>query len=491
MTSARSPGLRIDIIGDSGPFSQLGKSIGYRVSCHNAQYLIDIGAPVFQILGESGIQQIRGIVATHSHEDHKRWFTDVALYRYYATRRREQLRLISTEQIIEEFSKTSKAALERTLSADSKRIVEVPFSEFVHTAVAGPRPRFRITQVEAEPGRGTVWRVVDERGEVVPPGKAKVVVKPEANRPRMLFRDDETGEWVEPETYYPFSCGRFYQSDVNPYLDEDGELQIHLIKSPAWHGPPTVAARISTPDEALVLSSDTVYDPELWSRLCQEHHEQKLTMTGEEFEQAPILYGEINDYVERIWSEERYRAALAAYQDAVVIHDVDVTGSVVHTPYPTIVDAGIERLLLTHSPDRFVSTIPLTLAGKVFRITGDRFYEEVDGELYDCDADVYVKNFSSAYVGYRSTNGRYRVIETDGMLDILPRDEEVEATTVMFVDLLRDLDGQYFPEIPDISQTYQRRPDGRMERVRFHDGGSEGTVVESLRKPTDVVLADR
>ena len=115
-----------DVIGNTSPFSMMGESSGYMLTVNDSSYLLEIGSPIFPSLGYKGIAEIKGIFATHSHEDHKRWFTDMVLFSYYNPVFKRKVRLISAEPILEEDAKNSKGALERSLSRDSKRIVDNP-----------------------------------------------------------------------------------------------------------------------------------------------------------------------------------------------------------------------------------------------------------------------------------------------------------------------------------------------------------------------------
>jgi ribonuclease BN (tRNA processing enzyme) len=96
------------------------------MSVNHRSYLLDCGSPIFPSLGYQGIANIKGIFATHSHEDHKRWFTDIVLFTFYNPLYKHKVRLMSSEAILEEFAKNSKGALGRSLSADSKRIIDIP-----------------------------------------------------------------------------------------------------------------------------------------------------------------------------------------------------------------------------------------------------------------------------------------------------------------------------------------------------------------------------
>ncbi len=477
--------IRVDILGDSGPFSRFGLSIGYRVRCGPASYLVDCGAPIFEFLKEQEVRDVRGLIGTHSHDDHRRWFTDLALYKRYACGIKEKLVFIATETIQEEFLKNSRGALERSLSADQKRIVEIGYDEYVNATTFGPRAKFRI-QAFPVIEDSNAWRVVDADGEIVSPSVAKVVVNSRqgGGRPRLLLRDEASGEWIEPENYYAFDDRAFYQDAQNVFRDEEVGLEIRPIKESTWHGPPTIGVRFSTPTETVVFSSDTVYDPELWKALAEEYRPQKLGLSRREFEESHVVYGNINDYVERIWSPRRYEQALHTYDGGVVIHDVSDAGSVVHTEYPKIANSAHRPLILTHSPDRFTSELPLAIAGKTYVVQGREVTEEVHGgERMPLDADAYHRNFGKAYVGYRNPQGGWRIVEKGrGYVDVVPRDASVPGKTLYHVDLYEDIDGRYLPVVESASEEYAVRPDGQVERRAYGNRGSRGKVVKDLRK---------
>ncbi|MBI5366430.1 MAG: hypothetical protein HZA54_05305, partial [Planctomycetes bacterium] len=481
MRASSDGGIWFDVMGDSGPFSKFGHSIGYRVRGKASAYLIDCGAPLFEVLTEAELRDLRGIIGTHSHDDHRRWFTDLALYKRYIAPKRERLRLITSETIQEEFAKTSRGALERSLTPDSKQVVEVPYGDFVEPCVIGPRARYRIRPVP-QGGDAWAWRVVDADGEVVAPADAKVVIagREGANRPRLLFRDPASGEWVEPESFYAYGQRVFYEENQNALRDEESGFEIRALKSPIWHGPPTIGVEIVSADERLVFSSDTVFNPDLWQALAEEYHPQRLPMGREAFEQASVIYGDINHFIERTWSPERLADARAAYEGATVIHDVGDRGSVVHTDYDQVVRAGGPFAMLTHSPDRFVSEYPLAITGKTFRVLGGTIFEEVAGELLELNADVYYRSFPHAYVGYRSSKGDYRLVDKGGYVAVVKRGEESPYPTKFYFDMYRDVKGQYLVE-PGPNADYVTRPDGRIERVEWDEKGSRGGPVKNLR----------
>ncbi|MBI2194726.1 MAG: hypothetical protein HYU36_22325 [Planctomycetes bacterium] len=436
---------------------------------------------MFSAIGGDAINQLHGIIATHSHEDHRRWFVDMALYKFYFSKPKSPLRLVASETVLEEFWKNSRGGLERTLSSDSRQVLEVPFTLYIEPIVFGPTARYRTLRCRLPGEEGSVWRVMDEQGQIVSPHRAKVVVHPEANRPRLIFRDFDTKRWVEPESYYPFTENRFYSDDQHPFFEPEIGITFEAHKCTAWHGPSTVSLRLTTPDEKIYFSSDTVYDPVLWKEMATTVRKQKLDRSQKEFDEAYILYGEINDYIEQTWSPARYERAMKLYDGHVLVHDVAGRGSVVHTNYAVLAHRGHKKLLLTHSPDHFVSEYPLTLTGKTIRIIGGEFFEEVDGELWPFNADVYFKDVEQSYVGYRARDGAYRVVKDGGILDVVPAGTKTRGESVMRVHLFRDLKGRYFPKLENANERYQEGPDGRVYRMTYTRGGGKMKAVGSIR----------
>ncbi|MBN2122824.1 MAG: hypothetical protein JW821_00905 [Deltaproteobacteria bacterium] len=468
-----------DVMGNTSPFSMMGESSGYMVTVNGCSYLLECGSPVFPSLGYRGISQIRGIFGTHSHEDHKRWFTDIVLFTFYNPLFKHKLKLISSEVILEEFAKNSKGALERSLSPDSKRIVDIPYDNMVENVPIGPRSKYLI--VLKGTGNGAFrYQVEDRRGNLIGPEKAKIIINPGANRPRLLFRDDESGEWVEPESYYSFESEVFYEKNRNVFHDVQAGLTVEAIKSSVWHGVPTVAFKFMTRKNSLFFSADTVYKPSLWKALCEERRPQKFrSIDRDEFERSSILYGDINDFIERTWSRERYAAALNAYRGSVVIHDVARKNSVVHTDYTDIAGADIDDLIFTHNPDNLTAWRPILTSGKRLVLRHGKPYEAVKGSLYPFDADVYIHHFACNMAGYRSRRGAYCVIEKNGFLGVA--ESRTCRNGLLRVDLYEDIGGEYFPVLQDPKKFYTVRTDGKVEEVTLNEKSSSGVVVESCR----------
>jgi hypothetical protein len=235
-----------------------------------------------------------------------------------------------------------------------------------------------------------------------------------------------------------------------------------------------------TGDNKLLFSADTVYRPPLWKQLCEEHRPQQFdTISREEFEKSSILFGDINEFIERTWSRERYESALSAYQDCVVVHDVARRNSIVHTDYADISDAPIEKLLFTHNPDNLTAFRPILKSNRTLVLHHGEVYESVKGRLYPFDADVYVHHFSCDLVGYRAETGDHKVIKKDGLLGIVKTDEPGEE--LMRVDLYQDIGGEYFPLLTDQDRGYVLREDGRVEEVTRLRNTSRGRVAENVR----------
>ena len=469
-----------DVIGNTSPFSMMGESSGYMLTVNGSSYLLEIGSPIFPSLGYKGIAEIKGIFGTHSHEDHKRWFTDMVLFSYYNPVFKRKVRLISAEPILEEYAKNSKGALERSLSQDSKRVVDIPYESMVEEVRIGPRSKYFIN-LKANGDGSFQYMVKDRQGTRIGPDKAKIVINPAANRPRLLYKDDEAGEWVEPDSYYPFSSSTFYEEDQNIFYDEEIGLTVKALKSSVWHGVPTIAFKFITEKNSLLFSADTVYKPLLWKQLYQEHRPQKFdTISRDDFEKNSIIYGEINDFIERTWSRERYEAAMSAYKGSVVVHDVARYNSIVHTDYVDIAKAPIDNLMFTHNPDNLTAWRPILTPGKRLVLRDGDVYESVKGKLYPFDADVYIHHFSCDLVGYKSDRGAYKVIESDGLLGIVKTTHP--GKELMRIDLFQDVGGEYFPPIMDEPNKYYcLRQDGKVEEVTFDENSSIGKVIENIR----------
>ncbi len=469
----------IDVVGNTSAFSMMGESSGYMITVNDSVYLLECGSPVFPHLGYKGIARIKGIFGTHSHEDHKRWFTDIVLFNFYNPHSKGRLRLISCEPVLEEYRKNSKGALERSLSIDSKRIVDIPYDVMVEECIIGPREKYFINLKDNKDGTFR-YCVQDLGGNEIGPDRAKIFINNRANRPRLLFMDEESGEWVEPASYYPFSATSFYEKERNDFFDDEAGLTVRAIKSSVWHGLPSVAFKFMTKKNSLLYSADTVWKPSLWKELCETYRPQRFdTISRDEFFESAIIYADINNFIERTWSRERYERAIEAYKGSVVIHDIAPKNSIVHTDYADIANVPFENMVYTHNPDNLTSTRPMLSSGKRIIVKNGKLFESVKGKVFPFDADIYIRHWSRNLVGYKSEKGHYKVIERDGLLGIA--DIESPEKGIMQVELFEEINGEYFPLLLSTDEYYAPRPDGRIEKVKITKNRTSGRVVKSIR----------
>ena len=475
-------GILVRVLGDYGPFSSMGKSIGYQVSIGDSSFLVDCGSPLFQQIGGHGLKSIKGLIITHCHDDHKRWFTDLSLFNRYAPDIPHKLSLFTSESINEGLLVSSGPALNTSLSSDSRTVVDLAYDDYINFQPLGPRPIFRIVRCDTGAG-ASMLAVTDAQGGTVGPERAKIVISAKNGAPRLLFKDPDYGEWVEPEQFYPFSSITFYEKERNIYHDPTG-YTIEAINAPVWHGVPGIGVRFRTATESIVFSGDTAHDTELWQALRTEKRMQRLSGSREEFEAASVLYGDINDYIERIWSNERYHEAMAAFDGAVVIHDIATFRSVVHTDYRRLKHTVLEkeRTILTHSPDKMTSEWALSKAEKSFLIRGSSFSEVVGDSQFPMDAAVFHKQEGKYFVGYRNPNGAVTVYENDGIIHLGGEWDGKKGSVLYNVDLYEDVGGKYLPKLAaGDASCYVERSDGKVELVTRGANGSKGTVVEDLR----------
>jgi hypothetical protein len=474
-------GINVRVLGDYGPFSRMGKSIGYQVTIGESSFLVDCGAPLFQQIGGHGLKNVKGVIITHCHDDHKRWFSDLALFNMYAPDVPHLVALLTSEEINEGLARGSAPALETSLSEDSLRVIDIAYDEYIEFLPIGPRARYRIVQ-KNQGGGSCQYVVVDRQDAPVGPERAKIVISDKTGKPRLLFRDPPSGEWVEPVSFYPFSAEAFYEKERNIYRDPQG-FTIEAINAPVWHGVPGIGLKFSAAGESLVFSADTNHDLELWEQLYTERRPRRGNLTDEEFAAATVIHGDINDYIERTWSEARYREAVAAFRDTVVIHDIATRKSVVHTDYRRLDHTVLEKELtiLTHSPDKMTSEWVLSRGDKTFRIKGKEFFEMVDDAPAQFTADIYHKEDGHYFVGYRNPAGEIGVHDDDGILRLSTDPHRGEGKLLYRVDLYEDIGGRYFPRLDDELAFYRLRPDGKVELVETSPTGSLGRIVEDQR----------
>jgi hypothetical protein len=232
----------------------------------------------------------------------------------------------------------------------------------------------------------------------------------------MLLRDAASGEWVDPEIFYAFEERAFYAGGNRRWKCPRSGLTVRATAAPSWHGPSSTAVIFEHRGARLAFSGDTVYDPGLWTELAERRRPQRLPMSRKSFLAAPQVRADVNRLIQRAWSRRRLEAALAAYDGAVVLHDADYPGSVVHTIYAKLsavaggANARWKGLVLTHTPETFTSMHPIAFTGAKFRITSAGLAGLRNGPV------AWHKQDGRVYGLRKARGGRYALALTDGGL---------------------------------------------------------------------------
>ncbi len=414
--SARGRGIAVEVLGDSALFSRPGKGVSYLVRSGRTRLLLECGVSPFRPLGPEGVARLRGVIVTHSHFDHHRYLTELALHHRYALGR--ALPVLSTEAVLRDIAECSAPALVRTLSDDARRVRDVPYGKFIKGVRLGPRARYRLERRAA--GGRVAWRAVDAAtGRAAGPRRAKAVTGRPGTAPHLLVFDREYGEWVDPESFYAFGERAFYAGGNRPWRCRESGLLVRALKAPSWHGPSSAAILFERGKARLAFSSDTVYDPELWRELAEKKRRQRLPMGRRRFLDAAEVRGDIHQLTERTWSRRRLKEALCAFDGAVVFHDADYPGSVVHTIYGKLsaaaggASARWKGLVLTHTPERFTALHPVSFPGASFRVTASGLAGLRGGPV------AWHKQGDRVYSLKKSKRGRYALAFADGGLTIV------------------------------------------------------------------------
>ncbi len=408
-------GISVEVLGDSTLFSRQGKGVAYLIRAGRTGLLLECGADPFRPLGPEGITGLSGVIVTHAHFDHHRYLTELALHYRYALGR--ALPVLASEAVSRDLAGCSAPALVRTLSDDARRVLDVPYGKFIRDYRLGPRARYRLERCAV---RGRVaWRAIDAAtGCVAGPRRAKALVGKPGTAPRLLVFDREYGEWVDPEDFYSFGERAFYSGGNRSWRCKRSGLVVRALKAPSWHGPSSTAIMFERGKARLAFSSDTVYDPELWRNLAEKKRKQRLSMSRKRFLAAEELRGNIHHFTERTWSRRRLREAIRAYDGAVVFHDADYPGSVVHTIYAKLsaaaggASARWKGLVLTHTPERFTALHPISFPGASFGVTASGLAGLRGSPV------AWHKEGGRVYSLKKSKKGRYAMAFTEGGLKL-------------------------------------------------------------------------
>ncbi len=249
--------------------------------------------------------------------------------------------------------------------------------------------------------------------------------------------------------------------------------------APEWHGPPTVGFVFQTPEgDKLAFSSDTVRDLDLWQHLEAEVRPLPESFTS--IADLQVVVGDINPFIQKTWSRRRLEEATQAYSGAAVVHDVAGPRSVVHSDYKDLHEGEWSDLILTHSPDEFVSEIPLMVAGMKLEVKDSRFRELVNGSSLPLNADFFIKWNRGYFAARLDDSGRMAVRSTGHTLRLVS-EPCAFCPGDLRVELYEYLDGRYYL-LTEVPGELRRRADGKVERLIEHPDGSRGTIVEDVRE---------
>jgi hypothetical protein len=435
-----SPGLEIEILGDSASLDREGKCVGYRLTTGGRNLLLDCGSPALGMLGSEAFRQISGVLVSHCHEDHVRWLAEFALFKRFYVPGPDRLKVYATEDVHVEIRKFLQVFLERSLSYDRDRVIEFPCDSFIEPHILGYSARFRIKKIAFSGNTAFALRVADSRGKAVSPTRAKVIISPETGRARMLFRESKNGRWVEPECYFAFGDPEFYEKRES--VLKAGGCSIKAVKDHFWHGMLGSGFEISSRGNRTFFSCDTVYDPKLWKKLATDVRPSRLRPSGRNFNRSHIIEGNINDYIEQTWSAERLKAALALYEKrGTVFHDVNTRESVIHTEYDVLASSGIENLVLVHAPEYFVSREMLARPGQVFVIRNGKFTEKTGKKSRASKPDIHIRDRGKFFVGYKNPKGSHEIFRKNGLLKHRAARKGRKTRALMRVSLHEITDG--------------------------------------------------
>ncbi|HPP86735.1 MAG TPA: MBL fold metallo-hydrolase [bacterium] len=457
--------ISIRILGDSGPFSPTGRSISYLIELNDYKLLIDAGAPVFYLLSFPEICSIDAVLITHLHEDHKRWLSDLLLFRKYVTPTKPKIKLLSSESIHNEIKQNLIPSLEKTLSADSKKIIRLNYDDFVDCIYLGPRAKYKVIC------ENNNYQIIDENEKPVSIDKAKIFKLPFTENIDILVYDERDKVWVNPEAYYSFSDERYYYNNRTFDIPEIN-TKIEIINAPIWHGISAVGAVLTVDDTKIFFSGDTVFDLNLWKELAVVNNDNAI-LKNSEIKNKFVISDDINKYIEKMWSMERYKEAIMYYNNTdFIIHDSAAINSIVHTDFKELYCLEKSKTLLTHSPDNYVSYIPLTYKDKKYIIQNKKIFENSNNKNYELNADIYVKYQLRYFVGYKNSNGLFAVIENDnGLLELKKRTEINQSSKdVEYYNLFEDIDGAYYPADSELNNIYIKMKNKIYKSVEKENG---------------------
>jgi len=400
--------ITVDILGDAPLLSESGKGFSYRVSCGGSRYLVDCGANIFNAMSPKELFSIDGIFITHVHSDHVRYLADLAFYLQFSGKKPKRLRIIATDRIHWHLRESLVETMDLTLDRKRSSIRQIPYEDFFDCVSVGPDPLYYMTMTKLTARKAPPLAVMSADETVVPPSRGKVLMHPKTGRLSMLLKDDTTGAWVEPESFYDFSSRAFYKPDMRDFHDKRCGLRVSAVKKGIWHGMTAVGYLFQCGKSRVFFTGDTAADLDLWKRLATETIARPKTKTPE-FLRAPFVVGALADYVERVWSTDRIKDLDKLYGGTATFHECGGGEQVVHTDYMQLEklwnhmvgnDAANSSLALIHTPPQLVSRFPIAMPGQRYVVEGGRFVNLKR-------ADYYMKEGTACRLAYKDPRGDY------------------------------------------------------------------------------------
>ncbi len=455
-------GYRLTVLGDHQAFSPQGKNPCYFLEWGENSLLVDLGTSPFQALTPEQLHKLDGVLITHLHLDHCRYFSDLALYSHYILNR--PLKVIAGFMTLKRLREMFELTLVRTLDSDLGKTKSLRYEDFVQEERIGPMPRAEIVN---DPIKG--YRIRSNGPTVLPAKFLKGIGGRKNNCWHLIYYSTSFKGWVEPNSFFSYENPEFY---YDPRAITIGGLTFRIVNAHTWHGLDVDGLIVDGWGTRMFLTSDTVYNQAAWKRLLRRRRAIKAQTLSKE--KSQFIEGEVEDYIEQFWGEDRYNEAFTLYETPLILHDVGAPNSVVHTEYKEVL--GIKsRLFLIHTPDNFLSAVPFLKAGAAYQVENNELFELVGGIPKTLDADLYLKEGHRYLVGFGHAEGEY------SFAGLRRQQGEHSRRDLTHVRLFLDMEGHYLPWPIEKNQFYHLRESGKPVLIEETPTGVQGRLVADLR----------
>jgi len=453
-------GLRV--LGDNQPFSTSGKNPSYFLEWGKHSLLIDLGTSPFEGVAPEKLANIDGVLITHIHLDHCRYFSDLALYFKYNLNK--PLKVIAGYMVLKNLRLMFEKTLIRSLDNDLGKTKTFKYEDFVEEERIGPIPR---AEINHDPKNG--YHIQINGPTKILQKNLKAIGGKKNSTWWLLYHSPSFKGWIDPFTFYSYENPEFYY-DPKPWVV--GGLSFRLVNAHAWHGMDVDGLLIEGFGTQLFFTSDTVYNLAAWKRLLRKRRAIKAKTLMKS--KTQFVEGEIEDYIEQFWSQERYDEAMKLYETPLILHDVGNQNSIVHTEYKEVLDIR-SRLIFIHTPDNFLSAVPFVKPGSAYQIENNDIFEIIEDIPKPLHADLYLKEGKNYLVGFSDKNGEYSFA---GLRRQYTEGKRRELTRVK---LYLDKEGRYLNWPIDENAFYHLKKDGKVVLVKTDKKGVEGNNVADLR----------